>query len=72
MQSDNVYANVSEWYSSAAKNARLPQSKSIAQSFGYTEEQLSSAPEDSNLGLSCGNPLAITTLREVSISWCIM
>ncbi|MBE0568150.1 MAG: arsenite methyltransferase [Deltaproteobacteria bacterium] len=31
---------------------------------GYTEEEMKSAPRESNLGLGCGNPTALATLRE--------
>ncbi len=31
---------------------------------GYTESDLSSAPEQSNMGLGCGNPVAIAGLKE--------
>jgi len=31
---------------------------------GYTEEELKSAPGGSNLGLGCGNPTALASLRE--------
>jgi len=31
---------------------------------GYTDEELSSIPEEANLGLSCGNPVAIASLQE--------
>ncbi|KAF9479959.1 NAD(P)-binding protein [Pholiota conissans] len=31
---------------------------------GYTEEELNSIPEGANMGLSCGNPTAIATLKE--------
>jgi arsenite methyltransferase len=34
-----------------------------AQAYGYSEEQTSETPEGSNLGLGCGNPLAIASLR---------
>jgi arsenite methyltransferase len=30
---------------------------------GYTESELSSVPEGSNLGLGCGNPQAIAAIR---------
>lgn len=30
---------------------------------GYSDEELSSIPEDANLGLSCGNPVAIASLK---------
>ncbi|MDA1036689.1 MAG: arsenite methyltransferase [Chloroflexi bacterium] len=31
---------------------------------GYTDEQLASLPEGANLGLGCGNPLAIASIKE--------
>lgn len=31
---------------------------------GYTEEDLATAPVDSNMGLGCGNPVAIANLKE--------
>jgi ubiquinone/menaquinone biosynthesis C-methylase UbiE len=36
----------------------------LARAIGYTEEQLAGTPEAANLGLSCGNPTAIASLRE--------
>ena len=38
--------------------------RAIATSFGYTESELSSLPTQANMGLSCGNPLALAGLRE--------
>ena len=35
----------------------------MAQAFGYTQEQLDSAPEGANMGLGCGNPQAIASLK---------
>lgn len=67
MQSDDIYTSVRERYSSAANSTVSPHGKTIAQAFGYTENELSSAPDGANLGLSCGNPLAIATLRDVGI-----
>ena len=31
---------------------------------GYSEDNLSNAPTESNMGLGCGNPLAIASLKE--------
>lgn len=31
---------------------------------GYTEEELKSAPQEANLGLGCGNPVALVSLKE--------
>jgi SAM-dependent methyltransferase len=36
----------------------------ISQSIGYTPEQLGSVPEGANLGLGCGNPVALASIRE--------
>ena len=35
-----------------------------AEAFGYTQEQIDSAPESANMGLGCGNPQAIASLKE--------
>jgi arsenite methyltransferase len=37
--------------------------KAIAEAFGYTSEELTSIPADANMGLSCGNPTAIASIR---------
>lgn len=39
----------------------------IGKRIGYTEEDLESVPEGANLGLGCGNPLALASLREGEI-----
>ncbi|KAF8253203.1 S-adenosyl-L-methionine-dependent methyltransferase [Wilcoxina mikolae CBS 423.85] len=44
--------------SSAAHNS------AVAAAFGYSPSDLSSTPASSNLGVSCGNPLAMSGLRE--------
>jgi len=36
----------------------------ISKKIGYAEEELRSVPEDSNLGLGCGNPVAFASLKE--------
>jgi arsenite methyltransferase len=36
----------------------------IGRRVGYSEEDLTAAPEGANLGLGCGNPLALASLRE--------
>ncbi|MEM9021498.1 MAG: arsenite methyltransferase [Planctomycetota bacterium] len=37
---------------------------SVAQAFGYSAEELASIPAQANMGLSCGNPIALANLRE--------
>ena len=38
--------------------------RSIANAFGYSDEELGSIPAESNMGLSCGNPVAMASIRE--------
>ena len=68
MDSQQTYAAVSEHYSSVSSNtAQLGEdyAKTVAESFGYTKEELASIPAESNLGVSCGNPLGTANLKEV-------
>ncbi|KAF3479877.1 WD40 repeat protein [Arthroderma uncinatum] len=39
-------------------------SRKVAEAFGYSEAELANTPKDANLGLSCGNPLALANLKE--------
>ena len=36
----------------------------ISKKIGYTDEELTAVPEGANLGLGCGNPVALASLRE--------
>ncbi|MFZ3166955.1 MAG: hypothetical protein WA130_05015 [Candidatus Methanoperedens sp.] len=36
----------------------------ISKNIGYRDEELNSVPEDANLGLGCGNPVAMASLKE--------
>ena len=38
--------------------------KDISKKVGYTEKEMESVPEGANLGLGCGNPVAIASLKE--------
>lgn len=38
--------------------------RAIAEAFGYSAEDLASIPAEANMGLSCGNPVALANLRE--------
>jgi arsenite methyltransferase len=70
MDSNPIYNRVQDRYgrladrSSACEQRKAEQA--IAQAFGYDAGDLSSIPEAANLGVSCGNPLALANLREVS------
>ena len=39
----------------------------ISRKIGYSEEELKAAPEGANLGLGCGNPIALASLQEGEI-----
>lgn len=39
----------------------------ISKQIGYTDEELGAVPEGANLGLGCGNPVALASLREGEI-----
>jgi len=36
----------------------------VAEKFGYTQADLAALPQGANMGVSCGNPLALTHVRE--------
>ena len=38
--------------------------EALAQAIGYSDDDLAATPEGANMGLSCGNPTAIASLRE--------
>ena len=38
--------------------------ETISKNIGYTDEELKAVPEGANLGLGCGNPVALASLRE--------
>jgi len=38
--------------------------ESISKTIGYSQEEMQSTPEGANLGLGCGNPVALASLRE--------
>ena len=48
--------------SSCCGNTDLAQD--ISSNIGYSEEDLEAVPEGANLGLGCGNPVALASLRE--------
>ena len=65
MNSEAIYNHVSERYSATARgDTATHHVKTVAEAFGYSAEELASIPNESNLGLSCGNPLALASLKE--------
>lgn len=69
MDSAEIYQAVRERYSAASRGTADGRYESkVAASFGYSEEDLKGVPKGANLGLSCGNPLAIAGLKEAGLA----
>lgn len=60
----SIYASVQDGYSWAAKGNDSNYGHAVASAFGYSKEELTHVPTESNLGLSCGNPFAVAKIRE--------
>lgn len=41
-----------------------PSNEQISKMIGYSEEEINAVPEGANLGLGCGNPTALASLKE--------
>lgn len=62
----NIEQVIQEKYGQVAKSGLSTEHggvRSVAEAFGYSQEELSSIPADANMGLSCGNPTAFASLR---------
>ena len=69
MDKEETQKIVKEAYGNAAQKPKSccccgPDASQYAKSIGYTDEELKSVPDESNLALGCGNPTALTQLRE--------
>jgi SAM-dependent methyltransferase len=49
--------------SCCSPSGTLPNANEVARAIGYSDAELAAVPEGANLGLGCGNPQAIATLR---------
>jgi SAM-dependent methyltransferase len=63
------YAKIAEQGSSCCGSANsccggVDVAQDISKKIGYTEEELKDAPEGANLGLGCGNPVALASLKK--------
>ncbi|KAH7066125.1 putative ubiE/COQ5 methyltransferase [Paraphoma chrysanthemicola] len=64
MDSRAIYQQVSDRYSATARaETSTHHVETVARAFGYSTRELASTPSESNLGLSCGNPLALANLQ---------
>lgn len=64
LNDESILASVQDHYSWAAKGDDSSYGHVVASAFGYSKEELTHVPKESNLGLSCGNPFAIANIRE--------
>ncbi len=54
---------VRERYARVAEGSTPPAADDVASAVGYAERDLAAVPEGANLGLGCGNPVALASLR---------
>ncbi len=69
MDKEKTQKIVKEAYGKTAQKQKScgccgPDTSQYAKSIGYTDEELKSVPEESNLALGCGNPTALASLKE--------
>lgn len=73
MRQENIKKAVREGYAKIAKKegsccapccGSASMSEDISRKIGYGDEELGSVPEGANLGLGCGNPVALASLKE--------
>ncbi|KAH1556058.1 hypothetical protein KXX57_002059 [Aspergillus fumigatus] len=68
MQSTETIQAVQDYYGGLAERGSTGRSEdyqtNVAKAFGYDPEDLKFLPENANLGVSCGSPLALASLRE--------
>jgi len=79
MKKKEVKKIVRESYSQIAKQGNscceslepccgTDENESLSKKIGYTSEDISQVPKGSNLGLGCGNPVAMSSLREGEVA----
>ena len=77
MKEENIKKEVRKRYAKVAKtsgsccassvsccSAPSPSSKQVSKFVGYSEEEMNDVPDGANLGLGCGNPTALASLKE--------
>jgi arsenite methyltransferase len=65
-EAGSVIKAVHDQYAAVARSGLSNDSsavRSVASAFGYSEAELASLPAEANMGLSCGNPLALASLK---------
>ncbi len=64
---DDVLRTVHDQYAAVARSGLSNDSEAVRQvaaAFGYSPEDLAALPAESNMGLSCGNPVATASLKK--------
>lgn len=70
MKKEQVRTVVRERYATIAKNENscccspVANLKNTSEQLGYSDEELGSIPEGADLGLGCGNPVALASLKQ--------
>lgn len=75
MKTDDVKRVVREGYAQVAKGVGsccgpassccgAPTAEDVSRRIGYSDEEMTAAPAGANLGLGCGNPVALASLSE--------
>lgn len=65
-ENERILANVQDRYGAVARSGLTSEQaavREVAKAFGYSEDELASIPAQANMGLSCGNPVAVASLR---------
>ena len=60
---DDIREEVRRRYAGIARDGTPTIATGVAHAVGYSESDLSAVPEGANLGLGCGNPVALASLR---------
>lgn len=64
---DRITNIVKEKYAETARSGLSSEDdnvRAVAEAFGYSTQDLSSIPSEANMGLSCGNPTAMASIKE--------
>ena len=64
MKEEKIRKIVRKGYGEIAKKQSSCCSSSLSKEIGYTKKELKSVPNGTNLGLGCGNPVALASLKE--------
>lgn len=63
---EQLIESVRSKYEAVAESTRSSNDagvKAVAEAFGYSADELTAIPAEANMGLSCGNPTAIASIR---------